>query len=82
MTTCFVFLDPACQELDFGHHCYKFDPYCSPKNYIKTRDNFTTISILAVFIGLVVPVAVLFALCCYCRRKQRTRQNYGKLIIL
>ena len=81
MTICFVFLDPACQELDFDHHCYKFDPYCSPKNYVKTRVNFTTISILAVFMGLVVPIAVLFALYCYFRRKQKERrkQKYGKL---
>ena len=81
MTICFVFLDPACQELDFDHHCYKFDPYCSSKKYIQTRDNFATTSIVALFLGLVIPIAVLFALYCYFRRKQKERrkQKYGKL---
>nr|XP_022292574.1 uncharacterized protein LOC111103528 [Crassostrea virginica] len=69
---------PACQDLDLDHHCYKFDPYCSPKNDIKTRANFTTTSILAVSMGLVIPIAVLFVLYCYCRRKQRRRHKYAE----
>ncbi|XP_078325815.1 uncharacterized protein LOC111103528 [Crassostrea virginica] len=66
---------PACQELDLDHHCYKFDPYCSSKIYIKTRDNFATTSIMALFLGLVIPIAVLFVLYCYYRQKQRRRLN-------
>lgn len=73
------FLDPACQELDLDHHCYKFDPYCSRKKYIKTRENFATTSIVASFLGLFIPIAVLFLLYCYCGEKQRRRRNYGKL---
>ena len=79
MTICFAFLDPACQELDLNHHCYKFDPYCPPKIFIKTRDNFTTTSILALFLGVVIPIAVLIVLFCYFRQKQRRRYTYGKL---
>ena len=80
MTTWFIiFLDPACQELDLDHHCYKFDPYCSTKKYIKTRENFATTSIVASFLGLFIPIAVLFLLYCYCGEKQRRRRNYGKL---
>ena len=80
--TCIHFLlllDPACQELNLDHHCYKFDPNCPPNNSIKTSKNSASIGVLVVYIGLAMTIAASYLLFLYYRQKQQRKQKNGML---
>ena len=74
-----LLLDPACQEQDLDHHCYKFDPDCPPNDSIKTINNSAFIGIPVVFIFLVMTIAASFLLFLYNRQKQQGKQKHGML---